>query len=565
MNIFSRTDIFVLFLSMALMLGSAWFLAEIFRRLKLPAVAGEILAGIILGPTIFGRISPSIYASIFPSGYTSVQISLESFILIGAVLLLLVAGLEIDLSSVISQGKNVIIISAFSITIPFCIGAYVAYNFPGLFGNTESSYALSVFIGISVSITALPLIARILMNIQLFHSDIGMLIMTMAVITDLAGWLLFSLLIQLVHTGGVDLYIIIKTILLTIAISLFILTILRNGINRILPWIQAKTEWPGGIISFTIITGFILAAMTEAIGIHAIFSAFLAGIAIGDSPHLREQTRSTITQFVDNIFAPLFFVSIGLRIDFLDNFSPALPLIMLSIILFGKFSSVLLASRFIRMKIRESLAVASGMSSSGAMGIILGIFALQNGLISSAIFEAIVITAVTTSLISGPLMKFFLKQKESLKLIDLLDNGLYIRNLKAQNAIEAIILMSRKLGNIDGISGQEIAEKVISRENMMSTGIGNSIAVPHARFYNLKKTVIITAQSESGIDFNAVDGKDARLIFMILTPFNDQQSQIQILADISGIFQNKEIRERTISAKTYNEFIAAIKPSYFKQ
>jgi mannitol/fructose-specific phosphotransferase system IIA component (Ntr-type) len=217
------------------------------------------------------------------------------------------------------------------------------------------------------------------------------------------------------------------------------------------------------------------------------------------------------------------------------------------------------------MKIRESLAVASGMSSSGAMGIILGIFALQNGLISSAIFEAIVITAVTTSLISGPLMKFFLKQKESLKLIDLLDNGLYIRNLKAQNAIEAIILMSRKLGNIDGISGQEIAEKVISRENMMSTGIGNSIAVPHARFYNLKKTVIIAAQSESGIDFNAVDGKDARLIFMILTPFNDQQSQIQILADISGIFQNKEIRERTISAKTYNEFIAAIKPSYFKQ
>jgi len=565
MSIFSRTDIFVLFLSMALMLGSAWFLAEIFRRLKLPAVVGEILAGIMLGPTIFGRISPSMYASIFPSGYTSVHISLESFILIGAVLLLLVAGLEIDLSSVISQGKNVTIITVFSITIPFSIGAYVSYNFPGLFSNTESSYALSVFIGITVSITALPLIARILMNIQLFHSDIGMLIMTAAVITDLAGWLLFSLLIQLVHTGSVDLFIIIKTIFLTIAISLFILTILRNSIDRILPWIQAKTEWPGGIISFTIITGFILAAMTEVIGIHAIFGAFLAGIAIGDSPHLREQTRNTITQFVDNIFAPLFFVSIGLRIDFLDNFSPALPLIMLSIILFGKFSSVLIASRFIGMKVRESLAVASGMSSSGAMGIILGIFALQNGLITSAIFEAIVITAIITSLISGPLMKFFLKQKESLKLIDLLDNRLYIRNLKAANAIEAIRLMSGELDNIDGIPGQEIAEKVISRENMMSTGIGNSIAVPHARFNELKKTVIITAQSESGIDFNAIDGKDARLIFMILTPFNDQQSQIQILADISGIFQNKEIRERTLRAKTYNEFIAAIKPSYFKQ
>ncbi len=565
MSIFSRTDIFVLFLSMALMLGSAWFLAEIFRRLKLPAVAGEILAGIMLGPTLFGRISPSIYSSIFPSGYTSVHISLESFILIGAVLLLLVAGLEIDLSSVVSQGKNVVIITAFSIIIPFTIGAYIAYRFPGLFGITESSYPLSVFIGISVSITALPLIARILMNIQLFHSDIGMLIMTAAVITDLVGWLLFSLLIQLVHTGSVDLYVLSKTILFTIAISLFILTILRSGINRILPWIQAKTEWPGGIISFTIITGFILAAMTEAIGIHAIFGAFLAGIAIGDSPHLREQTRNTITQFVDNIFAPLFFVSIGLRVDFFDNFSPVLPIIMLSIILFGKFSSVIIASRFIGMKIRESLAVASGMSSSGAMGIILGIFALQNGLISSNVFEAIVITAVITSLISGPLMKFFLKQKESLKLIDLLDNGLYIRNLKAGNSIEAIRIMTKQLTGLNDISPEKIAAGVIARENMMSTGIGSSIAVPHARFDELKKSVVITAQSESGVDFNAFDGKEAKLIFMILSPFNDQQSQIQILADISRIFQDKDIRERTFNAKSYNEFIAAIKPFYFKK
>lgn len=565
MSIFSKTDVFILFFSLALLLGSAWLLGEIFRRFRLPSVVGEIIAGIILGPTVFGRLSPASYSYIFPSGHTSVYVSLEAFILIGAVLLLLVAGLEIDLSAVVRQGKNVVIITSFSIVIPFILGVYFASTFPQIFGVSKSSYALSIFIGISVSITALPLIARILMNTRLFHTDIGMLIMTSAVIKDLAGWLLFSILLQLVNTGTIDFIIVIKTVLLTIAISLFILTIFRYLINRTLPWIQANTEWPGGIISFTIITGFILAAMTEAIGIHAIFGAFLAGIAIGDSSHLREQTRNTITQFVDNIFAPLFFVSIGLRIDFMDNFSPVLPLLMLGIIISGKFSSTIIASRFTGMKINEALAVASGMSSSGAMGIILGIFALHIGLIPSSVFEAIVITAVITSLLSGPLMKFFLKREESLKLIDLLDGEHYIRNLKIENSLDAIKTMSGYIKNINGLTPDVIAEKVIDRENMMSTGIGSNVAVPHARFTELKKPLVVAARSESGVDFNAIDGKEAKLIFMILSPINDQQSQIQILADISRIFQDKDIRERTLKAKTYNEFIAAIKPSYFKQ
>lgn len=565
MSTFTSSSISILFLSMGLMIGMAWLLGELFRKFRLPSVVGEILAGIILGPTVFGRISPYLYRSVFPSAGSSVFISVEAFILISVVLLLLVAGLEVDLSSVIRQGKQVVIISLFSITVPFIMGARVASAMPQLFGMSSSNYALSIFIGISVSITALPIIARILMNMQLFHTDFGMLIITSAAIIDLAGWLLFSVLIQLIQTGSVNCLTIGKTVLLTVSISALILTILRYAINRSLPWIQANTEWPGGIITFTIIIGLFLASISESIGIHAIFGAFLAGIAIGDSPHLREQTRNIISQFVDNIFAPLFFVSIGLRIDFIDNFSLILPALLLAIIVTGKFTSTLIASRFVKMKTGDALAVASGMSSSGAMGIILGIFALHNGLINPSVFEAIVISAVVTSLASGPMMKFFLKQKETIKLIDLIENRLYIGNLKALNAEESITILSKKIESLNGISAGEIAARVIEREKLMSTGIGNYIAIPHARFQGLKKPVIATARSESGVDFNAIDGKNAHLIFMILSPAEDQKSQIQILADISDIFQDREIRDRAIKARSYNEFIASIKPAYYKR
>ena len=324
MSIFNKSDIVILFLSLALMLGLAKIIGELFTRMKLPSVIGEILAGIILGPTILGRLSPDIYTTCFPAGNSRIFIALEAFILIGVVFLLLTAGLEVELSSVIKQGKSVILISSLSIIFPFTIGACVVIFFPGLFGVSEGSFTFAIFIGISLSITALPLIAKILLNLKLFHSEFGMLIMASAVIKDLIGWLIFSVNIQLLETGSINFYNMAKTLALTVLIAAIALTLLRYLINLTLPWIQAKTEWPGGVITFTIITGLILSAVAESAGTHAILGAFLAGIAIGDSPHLREQTRNTISQFIDNIFAPLFFVSIGLRIDFIANFNPLL-------------------------------------------------------------------------------------------------------------------------------------------------------------------------------------------------------------------------------------------------
>jgi len=565
MSVFNKSDIIILFLSLALMLGLAKIIGELFLRMKLPTVIGEILAGIILGPTILGRLSPGTYTMFFPTGKSTIFVALEAFILIGVVFLLLTAGLEVELSSVIKQGKSVAIVSSLSIIFPFAIGACVVMFFPRLFSIEKGSFSLAIFIGISLSITALPIIAKILLNLKLFHSEFGMLIMASAVVKDLVGWLIFSVNIQLLETGSVNFYYMVKTLILTILIAALILTVMRYLINLTLPWIQAKTEWPGGVITFTIIIGLILSAVAESAGSHAILGAFLAGIAIGDSPHLREQTRNIITQFIDNFFAPLFFVSIGIRIDFIANFNPLLVIIFLVIIFTGKFTSTAISGKIAGYKFRESMAIGAAMSSSGAMGIVLGVVALRYGLINGDVFEAIILTAIITSITSGPLIKYFLKPVEKLDLIELLDSRFYIGNIKAADSIHAIKLMSKALKDKTSIDHEYAAALVIEREKLMSTGIGHGIAIPNAKLSGINKPVIIVARSETGIDFNSIDGKPSKMIFMILTPLKDHQSQIQILADISSIFQDKENRDIIFKSKSYNEFIASIKPVYSKQ
>lgn len=562
MSIFNKSDIIILSLSLALMLGLAKIAGELFSRLKFPAVIGEILAGIILGPTILGRFLPETYAMFFPTGNSAIYIALEAFIMLGVVFLLLTAGLEVELSSVIKQGKSVAIVSSMSILFPFAIGACVVVFFPQLFGAAKGSFALAIFIGISLSITALPLIAKILLNLKLFHSEFGMLIMASAVITDIIGWLIFSVNIQLLETGSVNSYEMIKTLSLTIIIAALTLTALRYLINLTLPWIQAKTEWPGGVITFTIVIGLILSAIAESAGTHAILGAFLAGIAIGDSSHLREQTKNIISQFIDNIFAPLFFVSIGLRTDFIANFNPILVIIFLLIIFTGKFSSTVISGKIAGFKLRESMAIGAAMSSSGAMGIILGVVALRYGLINAEVFEAIILTAIITSIMSGPLIKYFLKPVEKLNLIDLLDSRFYISNLKAADTLSTIKLMSKMLKDKTSIDPEKAAALVIEREQLMSTGIGQGIAIPNAKIDGLTKPLIVVARSEAGVDFNSMDGRLSKMIFMILTPLNDHQSQIQILADLSSVFQDRETRERIFKSKSFNEFISTIKPAY---
>jgi Kef-type K+ transport system membrane component KefB/mannitol/fructose-specific phosphotransferase system IIA component (Ntr-type) len=556
MNTLSGNDIVVLFLGIALMLGTGRVLGELFRRVRLPAVVGEILAGICIGPSLLGRIAPDFFQWIFPAG-TRGSTAMEAIVYMGVVFLLLVAGLEVDLSTVLKQGRSVFAMSAFNIALPFALGFGLALFAPGLFGRGDD-IVLALFIGVALSITALPIIAKILLDMRLFHTDFGMLVLASAMINDLFGWIVFSVIVQLASTGAFDVGSVAKTALLSIAVAVTILTAVRALINQALPWIERHTEWPGGVIAFVVSIGLVCSAVTEAIGIHAIFGAFLAGIAIGDSPHLREHTKDIINQFINNIFAPLFFVSIGLRVDFLSNFDPVLTLILIALAFGGKFAGSLIGGRLAGVPLRDSLLTGSAMSALGAMGIIIGIMALRFGIIPESTYVSIVIMALATSMLSGPLIRFFLKSGGQLPLAALIDGDSFIANLSGDTTDGAIREMAAAAARRTGLDAGLIAERAIERESIMSTGIGEGIAVPHARMSEIERPCVIAALSQAGIDFDAPDGMPAHIVFLILTSPGDQDSQIRILAEISRVFADDSIKRLALRAKDHIEFIGAI-------
>ncbi len=403
----NHQEITALLIQLGTMLLAGRIFSEIARRLKQPAVVGEIIAGVILGPTILGQFAPDFFQALFHVGQS--RLVLDGFVQIAVVLLLFIAGLEVDLHIVWQQGKQALITSILGLAIPFALGFFVPKILPDMFqaASPDMALAQSLFMGTSMAITALPVIARILMDLNIFKSRLGMLIISSAMITDLIAWLIFSIVLGMIGRQNEMSWI--HTMVITLTFTILILTIGRWFVNQVLPWINKKMAWPGGVLSISLGFCFLASAFTEFAGIHAIFGAFLTGVVLGDSEHFSERAKEIVHQFINNIFAPLFFVAIGLKVNFAVNFDLTTTIVILLIAFIGKILGAGAGARIGGFPIRESIATGFGMNARGAIEIILGLVALEYQLINETIFVALVIMALVTSMTSGPMMKFILK------------------------------------------------------------------------------------------------------------------------------------------------------------
>ncbi len=557
-------EITTLLAGFALMLAVARAFGEIFNHFRQPAIVGEILAGILLGPTVFGALFPGTFSAIFPAT-GPVAIAYHTVITLAVVFLLLIAGLEIDLSVLWRQGKAALLISVFGTAVPFLVGFAAAYAAPAFWGIEEGADVLTfaLFFGTALSISALPVIAKIMMDLDLFKTDVGMLVMGAAMFSDLVGWIIFSIVLGMMNvqtaegSGGLSVG---MTITLTLLLVAFSLTIGRGIVHRFLPWVQSRLSWPGGVLSLTLVLTLAGAAATEAIGIHAIFGAFLVGIAIGDSTHMRPQTRSILHQFVTYIFAPIFFVSIGLEADFLGSFNWSLTLGVLVVAFAGKIVGCLIGARLGNLPVRDSWAIALGMNARGAMEIILGLLAMQYGVIQSEMFVALVVLALLSSIVSGPMMKMFVSQPKVHRLEDLLTTNLFLPSLQSdsrEGVIHELVAAAASAVNIDE---ERVVEAVLKREAMIGTGLGDEIAIPHVRVSGLMRPVLVVGHSENGVDFGGPDDLPARLIFLILMPEKEMTSQVQIMAQIARFFGNDQAREAIYESRSVDTVRAMIKP-----
>jgi Kef-type K+ transport system membrane component KefB len=405
LNTLSHGDVVVLFLQLSLMLIMARFFAELARKFNQPAVVGEIFAGILLGPTLFGQVSPELFAYIFAPQSSSFLV-LDGIVQLAVVLLLFIAGLEVELHLVYKLGKKALNIAGYSLFIPLIIGFAVTWYFPDFFGigAPDQRFIFALFVGTALSITALPVIARILMDLEIFKTDMGLIIIAAAMIIDILGWIIFSIILSMMGRGGESLTLW-ATIGLTLGFTVLMLTVGKTIINKALPWVNKKMAWPGGLLSLSMALCFLAAAFTEFIGIHAIFGAFIFGVALGDSQFMTARAKEILHQFINNIFSPLFFVSIGLKVNFVQAFD---PLLILVVLVFGFLTKIVgsgLGALRSGFNFKNSLAIGYAMNTRGAMEIILGLIALENEIINEAMFIALVVLAIVTSMSSGPMVK----------------------------------------------------------------------------------------------------------------------------------------------------------------
>jgi Kef-type K+ transport system membrane component KefB/mannitol/fructose-specific phosphotransferase system IIA component (Ntr-type) len=550
-------DVMAVFLALATLLASAKFAGELVKKFNQPSVLGEIIAGILLGPTVLGHYKPAVYGLLFPH-HGPVALVLDGVTAISVVFFLLTAGIEIDLSSIFRQGKSALLVSSFGMVIPFAFGFLAAGVFPRFLGADDGTDRLvfALFIGTALSISALPVVARILMDLGLLQTEMGTIVMSSAMFDDLVGWILFGLVLGMMHPQADAGHGIRHTIVLVLSFAVLMLTVGRWLIHKILPFIQAHTTWPGGVLGFIFSLTLASAAFAEYAGIHAVFGAFITGAAVGESPHLRERTSEHIHQIVTNVFAPLFFASIGLHTNFLTNFHPGVTAVILGVACLGKVLGAGWGARLGGMDTRTALGVGLAMNARGAMEMILGILALQAGLIHEPMFVALVVMALVTSLISAPAIRTLIKGKKSISLKDMVSSDLFFTNLTSDTKNGVLQEMCNVAAPLVGNAPERFFRLVSERERVTRSGWRFGVAVPCARVDGMLRPLVAIGKTDKGIDFDSRDGRPARLIVLILTP--DNQSQHDLLADAGQLFSQKEMIDRTLAANSFVELVAAL-------
>ena len=407
-------DLILFFIQVGIMLSFALFFGQIMRQLNQPAILGELIGGILLGPTVFGLFAPDAYLILFPAqGETA--LGREAVINIGMLFFLFVAGLEVDLAQLRRSGLSVALTGFLGVLIPFGLGFAMVLLLPDLWGTRVQNqlFIFALFMGTALSISALPIIARILVDLNLMKKETGVVVMAAATINDLIGWTLFALILSALTPGGLSGEKPWITLILALGISVAIVCIGRLIGPGALRWLRAHLSWPSGFIAATSIMILASAVTVEAIGIHATFGAFLLGVALGRSHAERNEAQDIIYQFAVSFFAPLYFVSIGIKVNFIDHFDLLVTLIILLTACVGKIFGAGLGALLGGMKIKEALVVGFGMNARGAMEIILASVALKHNLIDQRIFVALIIMALITSLLSAPVMQRLMKGENS--------------------------------------------------------------------------------------------------------------------------------------------------------
>ncbi len=391
----------LLLLQIITIIGFARIFGFICKKIGQPAVIGEIIAGIILGPSVLGIIAPHFSAFIFPPGSLN---TLQFFSQIGLILFMFIIGMDIDLKLLGNRAPEAFVVSHASIIIPFTFGmalAYFIYSSLAPAGVPFLSFAL--FTGISMSITAFPVLARILQERNLMKTRVGVLAITCAAIDDISAWCLLAALIAIVKAGSFisSLY----TILVSVIYVIMMLKIVSPFLHRLGEIYSRKDGISRPVVAVFIITLLISSYLTEIIGIHAVFGAFVAGVIMPPNVSFRKILIEKIEDLAIILLLPIFFVMSGLRTEIgLINslYLWKITGIVILTAVAGKFAGSALSLKFVGQNWRNSLIIGTLMNTRGLMQLVVLSIGYDLGVLSPAIYTIMIIMALVTTMMAGP-------------------------------------------------------------------------------------------------------------------------------------------------------------------
>ena len=372
-------------------------------KLGQPRVMGEVVAGIALGPTILGALLPGVQAAVFP---TDILPALGVVANLGLVFYMFLVGLELDPAQLRGRIGQAAAISNASVALPMILGIAVALPIYEVVGPDEDFTAFALFMGVAMSITAFPVLARILVERRMLKRPVGALVLASAAIDDVTAWFLIALAIAVATAGGAAG--VLQTIALAVAFCLFMAVLVRPMLGRVSTAYDEAGRVPGGWIAAIFAGVLISAYVTEEIGIAVIFGAFIMGMIMPRNAGLTEDVTHRIEDFVVIVLLPLFFAYTGLKtnIGLLDR--PILWLItgvLIAVAIVGKLFGAAIAARLTGFDWRASFVIGTLMNTRGLTELIVLNLALEKGVISDALFAMLVIMALVTTFMAGPLLK----------------------------------------------------------------------------------------------------------------------------------------------------------------
>ncbi len=401
-------QLLVFLIQLGVLLAIALIFGRLAHRVGLPAVVGELCAGVLVGPTVLGQLAPRVFASFLPPRADQMHL-LDAVGQLGMLLLVGIAGMHVDLRFIRRRSTSVLSVGAGALIVPLLLGVVLGFALPGQFvGSGADRPIFAAFLGVALSVSAIPVIAKTLLELDLMRHEVGQLIVGAAAIDDIIGWFLLSIVASAASATHLAAGPVLHGVLALLAVAVAAVVVVRPVMRRLLRHVVRSSE-PGVVVATVTIALLLSAAATHALGLEPILGTFVTGVIIGSSGQLREEHHQPLRTYTMMVLAPVFFVTAGLRIDLTALVTPmaaAIAVLVVAVAMIGKTVGAYAGARLAKLGHWEGIALGAGLNARGIVEIVVATVGLNLGVLSGQMYTIIVLMAIVTSVVAPPTLRF---------------------------------------------------------------------------------------------------------------------------------------------------------------